>query len=110
MHLNDQNGLKYDQDKVFGSADLRRAFDQVLVLETHGFGKDGECVGLDIKAMRTTKQEDAMFHLSHSRTVFLRMVDLVRSLDLKKVEAFRAHRQYEQLDMYILDVLTGQKH
>ena len=25
VHLNDQNGLKYDQDKVFGSADLRRA-------------------------------------------------------------------------------------
>jgi len=26
VHLNDQNGLKYDQDKVFGSVDLRRAF------------------------------------------------------------------------------------
>ena len=24
VHLNDQNGLKYDQDKVFGSVDLRR--------------------------------------------------------------------------------------
>jgi len=110
VHLNDQNGLKYDQDKVFGSADLRRAFDQVLVLETHGFGKDGECVGLDVKAMRTTTVEDGMMHLAHSRNIFIRMVDLVRSLDLKKVENFRAHRQYEQLDMYILDVLTGKKH
>src|SRR5205823_11268575 len=25
VHLNDQNGLKYDQDKTFGSVDLRRA-------------------------------------------------------------------------------------
>src|SRR5262249_56881824 len=24
VHLNDQNGLKYDQDKAFGSVDLRR--------------------------------------------------------------------------------------
>ncbi|HVF09947.1 MAG TPA: TIM barrel protein, partial [Abditibacteriaceae bacterium] len=31
VHLNDQNGLKYDQDKAFGSVDLRRAFNQVDV-------------------------------------------------------------------------------
>ena len=29
VHLNDQNGLKYDQDKAFGAVDLRRAFNQV---------------------------------------------------------------------------------
>ena len=54
VHLNDQNGLKYDQDKVFGSVDLRRAFNTVWVLENSGYGKNGECVGLDVKAMRTT--------------------------------------------------------
>lgn len=107
VHLNDQNGLKYDQDKVFGSVDLRRAFDQVWTLEQNGYGREGECVGLDVKAMRTTTQEEAMFHLSHSKTMFLRLLELVRSLDAKKVEAFRAARQYEQLEMYILNVLTG---
>jgi len=25
VHLNDQNGLKFDQDKSFGSVDIRRA-------------------------------------------------------------------------------------
>ncbi len=29
VHLNDQNGIKFDQDKSFGSVDLRRAFNQV---------------------------------------------------------------------------------
>jgi xylose isomerase len=29
VHLNDQNGLKFDQDKTFGSADLRRAFNRL---------------------------------------------------------------------------------
>src|SRR6267378_2559127 len=50
VHLNDQNGLKYDQDKAFGSVDLRRAFNQVRVLERHQYGKNGEFVGLDVKA------------------------------------------------------------
>jgi xylose isomerase len=107
VHLNDQNGLKYDQDKVFGSVDLRRAFDQVWTLETNGYGQDGECVGLDVKAMRTTTVPESMYHLSHSKAMFERLVELVRSVDRKKVEAFRAARQYEQLEMYILNVLTG---
>ena len=59
VHLNDQNGLKYDQDKTFGAVDLRRAFDQVWVLEKAGYGRDGACVGLDIKAMRTTTVDAA---------------------------------------------------
>jgi xylose isomerase len=107
VHLNDQNGLKYDQDKVFGSADLRRAFDQVWTLEKNGFGKNGECVGLDVKAMRTTTVEEGMFHLAHSKTMFHRLLDIVRGIDESKVEQFRARRQYEQLEMLILNALTG---
>jgi xylose isomerase len=107
VHLNDQNGLKYDQDKTFGSADLRRAFDQVWVLEQAGYGKNGECVGLDIKAMRTTTVEDSMLHLSNSRTMFLRLVDIVRGVDKARVEELRLARKYEQLEMLILDALTG---
>lgn len=109
VHLNDQNGLKYDQDKMFGSVDLRRAFDQVLTLETNGYGRNGECVGLDVKAMRTTTLEDSMQHLSNSRTMFLRLLDIVRELDLKRVEELRQARQYEQLEMLILNALTGRK-
>jgi xylose isomerase len=109
VHLNDQNGLKYDQDKVFGSADLRRAFDQVWTLEKNGYGKNGECVGLDVKAMRTTVVEESMFHLSHSKAMFLRLLEIVRSVDQAKVEALRAKRQYEQLEMLILNALMGKK-
>ena len=107
VHLNDQNGLKYDQDKVFGSADLRRAFDQVWVLEENGYGRNGEFVGLDVKAMRTTSLEESMYHLSHSRTMFLRLLEIVRGIDRAKVEQFRRNRQYEQLEMLVLNALTG---
>ena len=109
VHLNDQNGLKYDQDKVFGSADLRRAFDQVWTLEKNGYGRDGECIGLDVKAMRTTVLEDSMFHLAHSKTMFLRLLDIVRAVDETKVEELRAAKKYEELDMLILNMLMGKK-
>jgi xylose isomerase len=105
VHLNDQNGLKYDQDKVFGSVDLRRAFNTVWVLERGGF--DG-CVGLDVKAMRTTKQADQTKHLANSKEMFLRLLDVARNVDARKVEAFRAERDYESLEMYILSELMGQ--
>jgi xylose isomerase len=104
VHLNDQNGLKYDQDKVFGSVDLRRAFNTVWVLERAGY--EG-CIGLDVKAMRTTKAADQTKHLANSREVFLNLVQLVRSLDSVKVESFRSERDYEGLEMYILKQLMG---
>ena len=104
VHLNDQNGLKYDQDKVFGSVDLRRAFNTVWVLERAGYNG---CVGLDVKAMRSTKAADQTRHLVNSRAVFLRLVEVARSVDAAKVEAFRSARDYEGLEMYILDKLMG---
>src|SRR5688572_15253350 len=97
VHLNDQNGLKYDQDKVFGSVDIRRAFNQVYVLERCSFGRRDEIIGLDVKAMRTTKPAQRTQHLTNSRDVFLRLVDLVRSLDHQKIDDFRANRDYEGL-------------
>ena len=104
VHLNDLNGLKYDQDKSFGSVDLRRAFNTVWVLERGGY--EG-CIGLDVKAMRTTKPADQTKHLANSRAVFLRLVEVVRSVDNALVERLRGQRDYEALEMYILDKLMG---
>jgi xylose isomerase len=104
VHLNDQNGLKYDQDKVFGSVDLRRAFNTVWVLERAGY--DG-CIGLDVKAMRTTRQGEQTKHLVNSRAIFLRLVEVARALDAQRVEQYRAERNYEGLEMYVLEKLMG---
>ncbi len=104
VHLNDQNGLKYDQDKAFGAVDLRRAFNTVWVLERGGY--DG-CIGLDVKAMRTTKPADQTKHLANSREMFLRLLEVARSVDAEKVEEYRAERDYEGLEMYILGKLMG---
>jgi xylose isomerase len=104
VHLNDQNGLKYDQDKAFGSVDLRRAFNTVWVLERAGY--DG-AIGLDVKAMRTTRQAHQTKHLANSKAVFLHLLEVVRGLDTALVERLRGERDYEALEMYILGKLMG---
>jgi xylose isomerase len=104
VHLNDQNGLKFDQDRPFGSVDLRRAFNQVRVLDENHFYEDG-MVGLDVKAVRTQPAEIATKHLRNSLHMFLRLVALVRSLDRKKMGKLIAARDYEELDWLILSHL-----
>ena len=104
VHLNDQNGLKFDQDRSFGAVDLRRAFNQVRVLDEHGFQKIG-MVGLDVKALRTQPAELATKHLRNSLAMFLRLVALSRSLDRTRVAELIAARDYEELDWLILDHL-----
>ncbi|MDD2455704.1 MAG: TIM barrel protein [Kiritimatiellae bacterium] len=107
VHLNDQNGIKFDEDRSFGSIDLRRAFNQVRILDKYGYGSNGEFVGLDIKAMRTQKLEVSTKHLSNSRTIFLRLLDVVRGLDQKAVDGLIAERDYEELDLLIVNALMG---
>ena len=109
VHLNDQNGLKFDEDRSFGSIDLRRAFNQVRILDRYGYGKRGEFVGLDIKAMRTQKLDVSTKHLSNSRTIFLKLLNVVRSLNQKTVDGLIAERDYEELDLLIVNALMGQK-
>ena len=104
VHLNDQNGLKYDQDKAFGSVDLRRAFNTVWVLERGGYQG---CIGLDVKPMRTTRPAEQMKHLANSREIFLRLLDVVRGIDAGQVESYRAERDHEGLEMYVLGKLLG---
>jgi len=106
VHLNDQNGLKFDQDKTFGSVDLRRAFNQVRILDKHNYGQNGEWVGLDIKAMRTQKSP-ATNHLSNSLEVFHMLLGLSRSLDDNLVDSLVAERDYEALDLMIMKHLLG---
>jgi xylose isomerase len=107
VHLNDQNGLKFDQDKPFGSVNLRSAFNQVRALERNHYGLKGECVCFDAHPFRTTKDEDILKHLVNSRTTFLRLVEKARTFDEKKAAALIAGRDYQDLDQMVLNHLLG---
>lgn len=109
VHLNDQNGLKFDQDKTFGGVDIRRAFNQVRILEKYNYGKHGEMVGLDVKAMRSQKAEVATKHLSNSREIFLTLVEKVRTFDPAAQNELIAARDYEGLELLVVNHLMGIK-
>jgi xylose isomerase len=106
VHLNDQNGLKFDQDRSFGSVDLRRAFNQVRVLDENNYWQVG-MVGLDVKAVRTQPAGIATKHLRNSLQTFLHLVEVVRSLDRQAMEELIAARDYEELDLFVLNNLMG---
>lgn len=105
VHLNDQNGLKFDQDRSFGVENLRQAFNQIKVLVENEYGKNGEYVGLDVKAMRTTKDEASYTHLENS----LKIAKMLEKKALKFDYAFQKkcveERNYEALEMYVMELL-----
>lgn len=107
VHLNDQNGMKFDEDRAFGAVNLKRAFDQVFVLYENDFGAAGEFVGLDVKALRTQRDDLATRHLSNSRKIFLDLVEVVKKVDRKKLDSLRLSRDYEELESYIVSCLMG---
>ena len=107
IHLNDQNGLKFDQDKPFGSANLRSAFNQVRVLEKHRYGSHGEYVCFDVHPFRPTHPEHTLDHLNNSRRTFLRLVEKSRTFHEAKAESLIAAREYQALDQMVLEHLMG---
>ncbi len=107
VHLNDQNGLKFDQDKTFGAANLRAAYNQVRVLELGGYPATGRFVGLDVKAMRSQKAEAATRHLSNSRTIFLMLLEKVRTFPKDVERQCIAQRDYEALELAVVKHLLG---
>lgn len=109
VHLNDQNGLKYDQDKNFGSANLRVAFNQVRVLEEAGYGIRGEFVGLDVKTMRTQKGKCVTDHLKNSREIFMHVVQKVRTWDRRLEQQYIDARDYEALELAVMKHIMGVK-
>ena len=111
VHLNDQNGCRYDQDKSFGVDNLRNAFNQVKVLYENNYGDRGnfECVGLDVKAMRTQPDEDCYRHLINSKRIFELLLDKVKHFDYEFQAACVKEQNFEKLEMYVMELLMGIK-
>jgi xylose isomerase len=109
VHLNDQNGLKFDEDKNFGAANLREAWNQVRVLEEAGYPDTGAFIGLDVKVMRTQKQDKNTAHLSNSKHFFELLVQKVRTFDKKAEAELIKARDYEGLERMVIEHLLAVK-
>ena len=107
VHLNDQNGMKFDQDKSFGVENLRAAFNQVKLLLENGFGQNGEYVGLDVKVMRTEKDEGSYRHLENSLRIFKALEAKAEKFDYEFQKKCVEERDYEKLELYVMELLMG---
>lgn len=105
VHLNDQNGMKYDQDKAFGVQNLRTAFNQIKVLVENNYGSKGEYIGLDVKAMRTQKIENSYRHLENSLKIAKMLEAKAKKFDYAFQKKCVEARDYEALEMYVLELL-----
>ena len=107
VHLNDQNGMKFDQDKSFGVENLRTAFNQIKILMENDYGRNGEFVGLDVKAMRTEKDDGSYQHLINSLRMAKHLESKVEKFDYGFQEKCVAERDYEKLELYVMELLMG---
>jgi xylose isomerase len=107
VHLNDQNGMKYDQDKAFGVENLRQAFNQIKVLVENDYGSHGEYIGLDVKAMRTQKQDVCYRHLENSLKIAKHLEKKAKAFDYAFQAQCVAERDYEKLELYVMELLMG---
>lgn len=107
VHLNDQNGIKFDQDKTFGVENLRQAFNQIKVLMENNYGSNGEYIGLDVKAMRTTKNEDRYKHLENSLKIAKALEEKASRFDYDLQRKCVENRDFEGLEMYVMNLLMG---
>jgi len=108
LHLNDQNGLKFDQDKPFGSVSLRSAFGQVMAIERHQYGSsNGACIAFDTHAFRTSDVKHGLDHAINSRKTFLRLLEKSRTFDRNQADQMIAKRDYQALDQLVLDHLLS---
>lgn len=107
VHLNDQNGIKFDQDKSFGVENLRSAFNQTRLLIENDYGSRGEYVGLDVKAMRSTADADSYKHLQNSLDIFKALEEKARRFDYDLQKKMVEARDFEGLEMYTMNLIMG---
>jgi xylose isomerase len=107
VHLNDQNGMKFDQDKSFGVENLRQAFNQMKVLMENNYGANGEYIGLDVKVMRTEKQDGSYRHLENSLKIAKALEAKAEKFDCGFQEKCVVERDYEALEMYVMELLMN---
>lgn len=107
VHLNDQNGLRFDQDKSFGVENLRAAFNQIKTLIENNYGKNGEYIGLDVKVMRTERQQGSYRHLENSLKIAKALEAKAEKYDYAYAKKCVENRDYESLELYVMELLMG---
>ena len=66
-----------------------------------------ECVGLDVKALRTQPDEDCYRHIINSKRIFELLLEKVKRFDYEFQAACVKEQNFEKLEMYVMELLMG---
>ena len=66
-------------------------------------------MGLDVKAMRTTTDKDSYKHLENSLRIFRLLEEKVDRFDYAFRDKCVKERDFEALEMYVMELLMGTK-
>ena len=77
------------------------------MLKENNYGEHGEYVGLDVKAMRTTRDADSFKHLENSLNIFKALEAKVERYDYDFERKCVENRDYEALEMYVMNLIMG---
>jgi len=104
VHLNDQEGPKYDQDLPFAAVSAKRGLEIVACLKNNDYRG---WISFDLNPLRTDPEEKRNNIIRASMANFKRLSAIADRLDWKKIKRFRAARDFSGLDMYVDGVLLS---
>jgi len=73
----------------------------------NNYGSNGEYIGLDVKVMRTQKQEGSYQHLINSLKIAKVLEEKAAKFDYDFQKKCVEERDYEKLEMYVMELLMG---
>ncbi len=104
IHLNAQDGQRYDQDLPFGYTEPLKDLALCVVLQDAGY--EG-IIAFDVKATRTDDLRDIQDILKVSANNLLLLWDRAAAVDRAKIEQFRQENRATALSGYLAQCLYG---
>jgi xylose isomerase len=104
IHLNSQDGQRYDQDLPFGYTEPLKDLALCVVLQDAGY--EG-IIAFDVKAPRTDDEKDILDILRVSAQNLDLLWDRALAVDRGKIEQFREEKRATALSGYLAQCLYG---
>lgn len=104
VHLNDQEGPKYDQDLAFASVNAKRGLEIIACLRNNNYQG---WVSFDLNPLRTDSEEKRNNIIEACIANFNRLSAIADKLEWEKIKGFRAAGDFSGLGMYIDDILLS---
>jgi xylose isomerase len=104
IHLNGQDGARYDQDLPFGYTEPLKDLALCVVLQD---AKWPGILAFDVKAPRTDDESDITDILTTSANNLKNLWKRALKVDRNKVKTFRQNRQFTALAGYLAEQLYG---